>query len=142
MTFGFQGMKVGPRILGFLLIAALPMAASADVRAEADLAPASSARPVAAPAPSERPVGCHAHGGTSRSVPPTHSLPPTPVSHQCCLTGHDAAVVQVSDYTPPWHQVTRVTLHFASALTECSFNGSEEFMVLGPDPPGIPPLRI
>lgn len=142
MTFGFQVMMFGPKILAFLLIAALAMAMSADARAEVDYAQASSARPLAAPAPSERAAGCHAHSGTSSSVRPTHSLPPTPVSHQCCLTGHDAAVVQVSHYTTPCHQVTRVTLLIAPALTECSFNGSEVSMVLAPDPPGITPLRI
>src|SRR5271169_1629688 len=133
-------MKLAPRILGFLLIAVLAMSAWADVRAEADHAPASSARPVAAPARSERPAGCHAHRGASSSVPSSHSLPPTPVSHQCCLTGHDAAVVQASHYTPPCHQVTRVTLQMESAPTECSSSGSGDFMALVLGPPGITPL--
>jgi hypothetical protein len=133
-------MKVAPKILGLLVIAALVLSMSAEARAKADQASAFSTPPLAAS--TERPAGCHAHGGSIPSAPPTHSVPPAPASHRCCLTGHDAALIPLSYRTPPCHPVIRVTLQIRPALTECSFNGLDVSKVLIPDSPGITPLRI
>jgi len=91
-------------------------------------------------------MGCHAHGG--KGLPDSqphsrfpHTQPRAPVSYQCCLTGHDAAVVQPSHYAPPSHQWIRVTLQIVPALAECSYS-SEVSKVLSADPPNITPLRI
>jgi hypothetical protein len=136
-------MKFGSKILGLLLIAALLIAT---------LATRSLALAVADHAPSaaldERPSGCHAHGG--QSLPPLHNsaLPhsplPAPVSYQCCLTGHDAAVVpaSTSPQPPAQCQYTQVTLQIESALTACFLGDLEVSMLLSADPPGTTPLRI
>lgn len=135
-------MNIGSTILGFLLIATLVMATLASgALTAADHASGSSGGLLAAPG--ERPAGCHAHGGKNLSgsqLP--HSSPSPPASHECCLTGHDVAVVQASHYTPPSHPWRRATLQIAPVLTECFFRGSEVSMVLSADPPGITPLRI
>jgi hypothetical protein len=138
-------MKFAREILGLLLIAALVMATVTGAQAEADHALASPDR--ASPdrrlaAPAERLAGCHAHGGTSPSVPPAQSSPPVPVSHQCCLTGHNAAVVQASFHTPPSPQWTKATLQIAPALTGSPLERLEVSMVLSTHPPGMTPLRI
>jgi len=135
-------MKCGSKILGLLLIAALGMSTLARGALTApDHSSRSSAGLLAAPG--ERPAGCHAHGGRSlpdSQLPP--SAPPAPASRQCCLTGHDVAVVQASHHTPPSQPWTRVTVQIAPALTECFLSGPEVSMVLSADPPGLTPLRI
>lgn len=144
----FKGMKFAREILGLLLIAALVIVTGAG--AQADRASASPTQPSpgrASPekrlaAPAERLAGCHAHGGTSPNVPPTHSSPPAPASHQCCLTGHDMAVVQDSFQMPPSQQWTRAALHIEPALDRSSFDRLEPSMVLSADPPCMTPLRI
>jgi len=144
-------MNFAREILGLLLIATLAMATSAtSASTAADHASGSSAELL--PAPGERHVGCHAHGGTSLSdsQPPhssvfhssvPHSSPPAPVRYECCLTGHDVAVVQAPHYTPPSHRWTRVTMQIRP-LIEYIFNGSEVSMLVFADPPGTTPLRI
>jgi len=128
-------MKFGSKILGLLLIAALVTATLATrslAVAGADGAPSAAV--------DERPAGCHAHGGQSLPLSPL----PAPVSYQCCLTGHDAAVVPASTSPQPpaqW-QYTQVTLQMQSALTAYFLGGLEVSMLLSADPPGTTPLRI
>lgn len=130
-------MMFGSRILGLLLIAALLMATLATRSLAVAIA-------VADHAPSARvdgrPAGCHAHGGQSLPLSPL----PAPVSYQCCLTGHDWAVVQASTspQPPAQCQYTPVTLQIEFALTAYFLGGLEVSMLLSADPPGTTPLRI
>src|SRR6202162_5078918 len=95
-------MNYGSKILGLLLIAALVTAAlptGALVLAAADHAPSAAV--------DERPAGCHAHGGQSLPLSQLpHSPLPAPASYQCCLTGHDAAVLPASTSPEPPAQCT------------------------------------
>ena len=142
MISGSKVMKFTREILGLVLIAALvtAMLATGPLIA-AHPASGSSAGPLAAP--SERPAVCHAHGGQGL---PGSRLPrsphPAPASYQCCVTGHDVAVVPPSYHTPPSQPWTRVTLQIAPVRTKCFCNGPEVSMVLSADPPGVAPLRI
>jgi hypothetical protein len=138
MKLGFKviAMKVGAKILGLLLIVALGTAAlPTGAFAVADHSSASSA------ALGQRPAGCHAHGGKSL---PLSSLPhsPLPASYKCCLTGHDAAVVQVSALQQPPAQCTPVPPQIEPLLTGYFLGGLEVLMVPSADPPGTTPLRI
>ena len=128
-------MKIGSKILALLLIAALvtaPLAARSLALAVANHAPSAAV--------DERPAGCHAHGGQSLPLSPL----PAPVSYQCCLTGHDAAVVpaSTSPQPPAQCQYAQVTLQIQSALTAYSLGGLEVSLLLSGDPPGTTPLRI
>src|SRR6202162_145229 len=133
-------MKHGSKILAVLLSAALVAAAlptGALVLAAADHAPSAAV--------DERPARCHAHGGQSLPLPPLpHSPLPAPGSYQCCLTGHDAAVVPASTSPQPPAQrgYTRVTLQIESALTAYFWGDLKVSMLLSADPPGTNPLRI
>jgi hypothetical protein len=130
-------MKFGSKILGLLLIAALLMATLST-------RPLALAIAVADHAPSaaldERPAGCHAHGGQGLPLSPL----PAPVNYQCCLTGHDAAVVPASTSPQPLAQCqyAPVTLQIESALTAYFLGGFEVSMLLSAEPPGTTPLRI
>jgi hypothetical protein len=142
-------MKFGSKILGLLVIAALLVAtlatrslALAVAVAIADHAPSAAV--------DERPAGCHAHGGPSLPLSPLprsplpHSPLPAPVSYQCCLTGHNAAVVRAftAPQPPAQCQDTRVTLQIQSALTASFLGGWDFSMLLSADPPGTTALRI
>ena len=130
-------MKFGSKILGLLLIAALVTATLATRSLAVAVAGADGAPSAAV---DERPAGCHAHGSQSLPLSPL----PAPVSYQCCLTGHDAAVVPASTSPQPpaqW-QYTQVTLQMQSALTAYFLGGLEVSMLLSADPPGTTPLRI
>jgi len=130
-------MKCGSKILGLLLIAALVTATLATRSLAVAVAVADHAPSAAV---DERPAGCHAHGGPS--LPP--SPLPAPVNYQCCLTGHDAAVVpaSTSPQPPAQCQYIRVTLQIESALTAYFLGGLDFSMLLSADPPGTTPLRI
>jgi len=145
-------MKFAREILGLLLIAVLVTAGLAtDTLTAADHASGSSAGPLAARG--EPRAGCHAHGGNSlpdsqlhhsrlpRS-PLSHSPRPAPMSHQCCLTGHDAAAVQASQSPQPSAQCTPVSLQTESAQKLRFLGRLEVSMVLAADPPGTTALRI
>jgi hypothetical protein len=134
-------MKFGSKFLGFLQIAALLSSTLAtSALAEADHASASSAGRAAL---GERPAACHAHG--SNSLPDSqlpHSPRPVPLSYQCCLTGHDAAVVQASDSLQLSVESTSVHRQSEPALTINFLGDLEVSTVLSADPPGTTPLRI
>lgn len=130
-------MKFGSTILGLLLITALVIAPLAmNALAEAGHASAPLVGQLAGLA--ERPAGCHAHGGKSLPDSPR----PAPVNYQCCLTGHDAAVVPASHSPQPSAPCSRVILQIEPALTVCFSGRLEVLMVLSADPPGTTPLRI
>jgi hypothetical protein len=131
-------MKYGSKILGLLLIAALVSAAlptGALVLAAADHVPATAL--------GERPAGCHAHGGQSLPLSQLpHSPLPAPASYQCCLTGHDAAVVPASASPQPPAASAPVPPQIESLLTGYFLGGLEVSMVPSAEPPGTTPLRI
>lgn len=131
-------MHLRSKILGLLLSVALVLATLATgAWAEGDHA---SAPPKGR---GEVSAGCHGHGGAA--LPDSrlpHSPLPAPVNYQCCLTGHDAAVVQASSFAQPSAQCTRATLRVEFALTGRLFGGFEMSIVHSADPPGITPLRI
>ena len=131
-------MKYGSKILGLLLIAALVTAAlptGALVLAAADHAPSAAL--------DERPAGCHAHGGQSLPLSQLpHSPLPAPASYQCCLTGHDAAVVPASTSPEPPAPSAPVPPHIESLLTGYFLGGLDVSMVPSAEPPGRTALRI
>jgi len=131
-------MNYGSKILGLLLIAALVTAAlptGALVLAVADHAPSAAL--------GERPAGCHAHGGQSLPLSQMpHSPLPAPASYQCCLTGHDAAVVPASTSPQPPAPSAPVPPQIESLLTGYFLGGLEVSMVPSAEPPGTTPLRI
>jgi len=135
--FSSKAMNCGSKILGVMLIAAIVVAPLATAVAEANNA-ASRVAPV------ERSAACHMHDGNTLPVShhpsPPHSPRPVPTNYQCCLTGHNTAVVQ-STYTPqPSAESTRVTL-LEPSMTEC-FLPREEVSIVLANPPGSAPLRI
>src|ERR1700686_74086 len=131
-------MKYGSKILGLLLIAALVSAAlptGALVFAGADHVPAAAG--------DERPAGCHAHGGQSLPLSQLpHSPLPAPASYQCCLTGHDAAVVPASTSPQPPAPRAPVPPHIESLRTGYFLGGLDDSMVPSAEPPGRTALRI
>lgn len=136
-------MKIFSKFPSLMLIAAILMASMpASAGAEKDLASGSPARRLAGLG--ERLAGCHAQGGANSYVPPTDSSPPAPVPHQCCLTGHDVAMVPApaSHCSQPYSQWAQVSWQITLTLRECLFGRLEVSMVLSAHPPGTPPLRI
>jgi len=131
-------MKYESKILGLLLIAALVTATLATrslAVAGADGAPSAAV--------DERPAGCHAHGSQSLPLSPLpHSPLPAPVSYQCCLTGHDAAVVPDSISPQPPAQCAAVHRQIEPLLTGYFLGDFEVSMIPSADPPGMTPLRI
>ena len=133
-----KAMNCGSKILGVMLIAAMVITPLATALAEAD----NAASPVA---PVERAAACPMHDGNTLPVShhpsPPRSPRPVPTNYQCCLTGHNAAVVQ-STYAPqPSAAGTRVTL-LQPSMTECLSTSLEVSIVLHASPPGSAPLRI
>jgi len=131
-------MKYGSKILGLLLIAALVTAALPGgtlVLAAADHAPSGAL--------GERPAACHAHGGQSLPLSQMpHSPLPAPASYQCCLTGHDAAVVPASTSPEPPAPSAPAPPQIESLLTGLFLGGLELSMAPSAEPPGTTPLRI
>jgi|SRR5580658_459626 hypothetical protein len=127
-------MKCVSKLFGLLLIAAV---AIAPLATNALAEPDNAAAPLTSPA--ERSAGCHMHGGDS---PLPHSPRPVPANYQCCLTGHDAAAVQISYSPQPSTECTRVTVPIEPAMTLRLLSGLEVSIALSADPPGATPLRI
>jgi hypothetical protein len=67
---------------------------------------------------------------------------PMPVSYQCCLTGHDAALLQAPYQTQFSVQSVQARVEVEPALTVSAFESSEAATVISTDPPGKTPLRI
>ncbi len=144
-------MTLGSKILGLLLSAALAMTTFATGASATDHAFGAPA--VSLATPDERPAGCHAHGGKTvpdsqlphsrlPNLPLPHSPGPAPVRYQCCLTGHNATVVQASHSQQPPPECSRVTPRIETALTASFLDGFEVSMVFSANPPGTTPLRI
>ncbi len=122
-------MTLGSKIVA-LLMTAIVAAGCCVAQAGSPFAPSSG--PVSTQSKA-MPSGCHEHGQkTPASVP----------SHDCCRSGHDAAMVQVHSLRPVYAQgrlaATSGTLQSANDFVDvgvCSAN-------LSPTPPGASPLRI
>ena|SRR5271166_2828817 len=128
-------MRFASKLVGLVLIAATTFVTGA----EADVA----SKPLAGR--SERTVGCHAHdsGAPSNSrAPVTHSRLPAPISYQCCLTGHDAAVLRASHFAQPHADVSCVHIQAESVLVPSPIRGMDFSIALSAVPPGATPLRI
>src|SRR5208283_3586450 len=99
-------MMFASKILGILLPLAVVIAPS-TTGALADAGHASA--PLAVPG--HPPAACHMHVDNTL---PDSSLPhpprPAPASYQCCLTGHNAAVVQTSLSPQPCNERARVAV--------------------------------
>jgi hypothetical protein len=65
-----------------------------------------------------------------------------PLGYQCCLAGHDAALVQASRQIQPSPQSSQVAVRIEPALKVSSFDGLEASTFISADPPGTTPLRI
>jgi hypothetical protein len=132
-------MKIASKISALLLIAALMLVMGAWTEADhADAPPAT---------PAQHPSGCHAHGGnnlpeSSPSNSPLSIPRQVPVSYQCCLTGHVAAVVQASDSPQLSMLYTRANLQIEPARTVSFLTRLEVSTVLFANPPGTTTLRI
>jgi len=141
-------MKFWTKIPGFLLIAALlvvPLGIGASAL-PVDRVSAPSGKQHTDSA--EYPAGCHMHGGKTllQSQLPQSQLPrsplPMPVSYQCCLTGHDAALVQIPYQTQLSVPNSQVRVQIEPVLTASAFDRLEGSTVISTDPPGTTPLRI
>src|SRR5208282_105830 len=130
-------MMFASKILGILLPLAV-MIAPSTTGALADAGHASA--PLAVPG--HPPAACHMHVDNTL---PDSSLPhpprPAPASYQCCLTGHNAAVVQTSLSPQPCNECARVAVQIEPALA-LSSSGVEASIFLSAGPPRTTPLRI
>jgi len=142
-------MKIASKVLGLVMVMAIvtaPLAtgAIADDHRQTTSAQATSAKRMAGL--DDHRGGCHAHSrGTFPHVPTPDSPSqdsPVPGSYQCCLTGHDAAVVQAPLPTQPSDQSAAATLKSEPPLRECALLGLEISAVLSAGPPLGIPLRI
>ena len=105
-------MKLRYRLLGILLITAVvgtTFARNASTEWENGAETTASS-----PIPGEATADCPVHASHAPPASPaydsrTHN-PPTPSSYQCCVTGHNAAVLQASSVPLPVSQCA----HFAS----------------------------
>jgi hypothetical protein len=81
------------------------------------------------------PAGCHGHGPATPS--------PAPISYQCCVNGHHAALPNAS-FTNRSVQVRVCGLAVAQQLRldSASDRFSVMFVVPSNSPPGAAPLRI
>src|ERR1035438_2656498 len=121
-------MRLNSKILAFLMVATLAVGSYAtQVRSSSARSPAQS---------NERPSGCHEHG---------RKAPASAPSHNCCLTGHDVAFVQVHQQLPPPPDA-QCNLHTVMSSKPTSGTAVlavfRHFAILSPIPPGAAPLRI
>jgi hypothetical protein len=124
-------MRLNSKILAFLMIATL--AAGCYAAQVPSLSARSSFQsPVQS---NERPSGCHEHGGQAPARAP---------SHDCCLAGHDVAVIQVHQLQPPSDVQCHVHAVMSSnpASVTAALTVFQHSVILSPAPPGSDPLRI
>jgi hypothetical protein len=81
--------------------------------------------------PTQSSGGCHEHGGKM----------PAPASYQCCLTGHNAAVLQIPYSPEPFH-VFPIELAGEDSSHKSQAASSDKISVPAAGPPGSNPLRI
>src|SRR5271156_3967009 len=104
----------------FLIVALVAPTLAPGAWAEADHASKPSARLA------ERTASCHAgDGGALPHLPQSHSQLPAPLSYQCCLTGHDAAVVPAFHFAQPSAKVPNAAEPIEPSPTVPSWNRFE-----------------
>jgi len=115
-------MKLTSRIVAVLVIATLT-------------SPCLAAQPVSPPAQvAEHSGGCHEHG---------NSTPKPKQPHDCCLTGHDAAIPQHSRaQRPPVQYAYLVAFVTAHSLAITSLGARDNSTFFSPESPGTNPLRV
>jgi hypothetical protein len=125
------------RIIAILLAAALVVTATVSYTAASSHTPQTSPASTTA---NNHPAGCHDHDDAPLASHPDRL--PVPVDYQCCITGHDAAVLHASDL--PWPVIE--CAHFVVQSDLCaspSFSQHfEAVLPLSADPPLLSPLRI
>ena len=81
----------------------------------------------------QRPAGCHGESGKA----PAHE----PATHQCCQSGHDAALVQ--GHSEPVVARVALPLIIGEAVRRTPLRGQFVFLpIQSGDPPGVTALRI
>jgi hypothetical protein len=137
-------MKFRYRLLGILLITAVIEATFATT-ASAEWnngAQATANSPMAGEATTDCPVHASHAPPASPAYDSRNHHPSTPSNYQCCVTGHNAAVLQASSVPLPVSQCA----HFVSparptALGVASLDSATS-KLLTSDPPSTAPLRI
>jgi len=81
----------------------------------------------------EHPSGCHEHGRKTPAQAP---------NHDCCLAGHDVAVLQVSYVPSPLIHGFLAALEMRALFAATLSEATEFSSASSPDPPDIVPLRI
>ncbi|MGC2246629.1 MAG: hypothetical protein WA609_08495 [Terriglobales bacterium] len=88
---------------------------------------------------SEHPMGCHEHGKSSPQQSSPHKMP----LHDCCLTGHDAAIPQLSTVErPPAECCQHLGLPSASSPALPILSVLNCSSIFSPESPGTTPLRV
>jgi hypothetical protein len=118
-------MKVVSKLLALLMIATLAFGCCA-----AHVGPAAGQFQ----RQSQMPSGCHEHSPKAPARAP---------NHDCCLTGHDAAIAQVYPLGPldtqsRWADTTSRGLQSTTDFVSVHVDSAN----LSPTPPGVAPLRI
>jgi len=85
-------------------------------------------------ASNQQPAGCHEH----REKPPAQS----PASYQCCLHGHDSAIMPAFLLVQPAVQSFATTPPLQSSLHCPPIAIVESLRVSSGDPPRVLPLRV
>jgi len=81
----------------------------------------------------DRPSGCHGHGG---------NIPAHAPGYECCLTGHDVAVLQTSHAPRPAAQYRQADPEVEPSSTAAILLVVQPSLLRSADPPGTTPLRI
>lgn len=134
-------MKCPAKILSLVVIAALAWTTSA-INAWADNA-RTYYNHAASATPNERPAGCHTHSRAGIPVPRDGDSPArVPSNYKCCMTGHDAAIVQSLHSQGPSAHGSQLEPEVQLAPAASSFTPAQASTILCADPPNITALRI
>ena|SRR5664279_5398059 len=125
-------MKVVFKFLGMLLGATLVAIPQATLSF-------SETHPTSSPA--DYSTGCHGRGNESHPTTPSHSRQPHPSNYSCCLTGHNAAIVQVFPH-PELLTLVAKSQPDCLIFTVCRFENSQTATLFSPHLLRRSPLRI
>src|SRR6267154_4637085 len=137
-------MKLKKRLLGILLITAVVGATFArNLSAEWENGAEATAN---SPIPGEATADCPVHASHAPPASPaydsrTHN-PSAPSNYQCCVTGHNAAVLQSSVLPLPVSQCAYSVLPANPTALLVPFPHSATSKLLTSVPPNTAPLRI
>src|ERR1700721_863671 len=133
-------MKLTSKTVGLLLAAAL---VAASLATDAFATDHSFRSPSHLAEPSESYASCQAHITASQSPQSQRPHPPssTPVSyhHYCCVTGHNAALLQASQFPQPSCRWTRLTFLSLSMQLTRSTESPESSPIFSIAPPQLLP---